>query len=112
MDRDLSNGYHYPSFEQAGPGSFGNDNENGGKVIEELFSKTTTFYVNRAVLLISLPSLNDYEATRRNFLILRFLEGVDTRQQLSFSFSELRYSALEFNSREIFQHLTKLNEIE
>ena len=39
-------------------------------------------------------------------LIPRFVEDVDARQQLSFSFPELRYSPLEFTSRKICQHLT------
>ena len=40
-------------------------------------------------------------------LILRFSEDVNTRQRLSFSFPELWCSILEFNSRNICQHLTK-----
>ena len=40
-------------------------------------------------------------------LISRFVEDGNTRQQLSFSFPELWYSLLEFNSRKICQHLTK-----
>ena len=40
-------------------------------------------------------------------LISRFVEDVKTRQRLSFSFPELWYSLLEFNSRKICQHLTK-----
>ena len=39
-------------------------------------------------------------------LIERFVEDVYTRQRLSSSFSELRYSLLEFNSRKNCQHLT------
>ena len=35
-----------------------------------------------------------------------FVEDVNTRQQLSFSFPELWYSLLEFKSRDICQHLT------
>ena len=38
-------------------------------------------------------------------LISRFVEDGNTRQQLSFSFPELWYSPLEFNSRKICQHL-------
>ena len=44
--------------------------------------------------------------TTSNFLISRFVEGVNTRQRLSFPFPELRYSPLEFNSRKIRQDLT------
>ena len=39
-------------------------------------------------------------------LISRFVENVNTRQQLYFSFPELRYSLLEFNSRKDCPHLT------
>ena len=39
-------------------------------------------------------------------LISRFVENVNTRQQLYFAFPELRYSLLEFNSRKKCQHLT------
>ena len=48
--------------------------------------------------------------TTWNCLIPRFSEDVNTvntRQRLSFSFPELRYSLFEFNSRENCQHLTK-----
>ena len=44
--------------------------------------------------------------TTWNCLISRFVEDVNTRQRLSFSFPELWYSLLEFNSRKICQHLT------
>ena len=43
--------------------------------------------------------------TTWKYLILRFVEDVNTRQGLSFSFPELWYSLLEFNSRENCQHL-------
>ena len=39
-------------------------------------------------------------------LISRFVEEVNTRQRLSFSFPELWYRLLQFNSRKIYQHLT------
>ena len=39
-------------------------------------------------------------------LISRFVENVNTRQRLPFSFSELWYTPLEFNSRKVCQHLT------
>ena len=48
--------------------------------------------------------------TTWNCLIPRFSEDVNTvntRQRLSFSFPELRYSLFEFNSRKYCQHLTK-----
>ena len=45
--------------------------------------------------------------TTWNVLIPPFLENVNTRPRLSFSFPELRYSLLEFNSRKkLCQHLT------
>ena len=45
--------------------------------------------------------------TMWNVLIPPFLENVNTRPRLSFSFPELRYSLLEFNSRKkLCQHLT------
>ena len=44
--------------------------------------------------------------TTSNFLISRFVEGVNTRQRLSFPFPELRYSPLESNSRKICQDWT------
>ena len=39
-------------------------------------------------------------------LVSPFVGGVNTRQRLPFSFLELRYSLLEFNSRKSCQHLT------
>ena len=39
-------------------------------------------------------------------LFSRFVEDVNTRQRLCFSFPELWYSLLEFNSSKIYQHLT------
>ena len=44
--------------------------------------------------------------TMWNVLIPPFLENMNTRPRLSFSFPELRYSLLEFNSRKYCQHLT------
>ena len=44
--------------------------------------------------------------TTWTFLISRFVEDVITRQQLPFSFPELRYSLLEFYSKKICQYLT------
>ena len=48
-----------------------------------------------------------FTTTTWKYLISRFVENVNTRPQLYFSFSELRYrSLLEFNSRKNCQHLT------
>ena len=44
--------------------------------------------------------------TTWKYLTSRFVEDVSTRQRLSFSFPELWYSPLEFNSRKNCQHLT------
>ena len=41
-------------------------------------------------------------------VISRFVEDVNTRQQLYFSFPALWYSFLQFNSRENCQHLIKI----
>ena len=62
---------------------------NAGKTAIGLISKTTTFHVHHAFLYISLPSLLDYDV---KMPILLFLEDVNTRQRLSLSFPELRYS--------------------
>ena len=45
-------------------------------------------------------------AVAGKFLISCFVENVNTRQRLSFSFPELWYSLLEFNSGKICQRLT------
>ena len=42
-------------------------------------------------------------------LISLFVENMNTRQQLYFSFPEFRYSLLEFNFRKNCQHLTNFN---
>ena len=52
---------------------------------------------------ISLPSLHDYNM---NCLISLFMEDLNTSQLFSFSFCELRYSPIEFNSWKSRQHLT------
>ena len=46
------------------------------------------------------------ETTTWKCLMSRFVENVNTRQQLSFSFPEPWYSPLGLNSKKIFQHLT------
>ena len=48
-----------------------------------------------------LPSLHNDDVK-----ISRFLDDVNTRHWLSFSFPDLRYILLEFSSRKDFQHLT------
>ena len=59
----------------------GDVNEKGDKVIGLDWQN-----VHHAFLYISLPSLHDHEG---KYLISRFLEDVNPRQQLSFSFPEL-----------------------
>ena len=44
--------------------------------------------------------------TTWKYLISRFVEDANTRQRLPFSFPELWYGLLKFNSRENCQHLT------
>ena len=65
----------------------GDVNETGKKVIGLDWQN-----VHHAFLYISLPSLHDHEG---KYLISRFLEDVNPRQQLSFSFPELWYSLLQ-----------------
>ena len=48
-----------------------------------------------------------YKTTTRKCLISRFSEDMNTRQRLSFSYLELRYSLLESYSRKLCQHLKK-----
>ena len=58
--------------------------------------------MHHAFLYISLPSLHDYDV---KMPIFTFLGEVNTGQWLSFSFPELWYSLLEFNSRRNCQQL-------
>ena len=66
-----------------------------GKKEQVQIGKTATLYVGSRLLYISLPSLHDYDV---ELPISRFMEDVNTRLRFSFSFCELRYSPLEFNS--------------
>ena len=92
------------SFDELG--SLGNDNgdsngnEKSKKVIgldlqNNNFARASRFFCLRCMTF----------TTTWKCLISRFVEDVNTRR-LSFSFSELWYSLLEFNSRKICQHLT------
>ena len=60
---------------------------------------------------LGLDKQNNYFARASRFSVhffavdATFVEKVDTRPRLSFSFSELRYSVLKFNSRKNCQHL-------
>ena len=70
----------------------GEVNENGKN------GKTTTLHMHH--------SFGTFLCRHCAGLISRFVGGVNTRQRLPFSFLELRYSLLEFNSRKSCQHLT------
>ena len=78
-------------------------NGNGKKAIS-LISKTTTLHMHHAFLYISLPSLPDYNVKVPEFT---FCRGRGHKTTTFFSFPELWYSPLEFNSKNICQHLTK-----
>ena len=83
----------------------GDGNENGKKAIGLDWRNNTSASVSR--FFVHYFALVAYPTTRK-CLILRFVEDMNTREQLSFSFPELQYSLLEFNSR-LFP---KLNEME
>ena len=86
-------------------GSFSKDDEDGSENVKKaigLLSKTTTLHVHHGFLYIALSSLHDYNVKVPNFTFCRGHE----RRRLYFSFLELWYSLLEFNSRKICQLLT------
>ena len=56
---------------------------------------------------ISLASLHDYDVKMPNFTFSR----ENTRQRLSFSFPEIRYSPLELNSRNKLAAFDEMNDI-
>ena len=85
-------------------GSLSNDDAYGdenGKKAKGLISKTTTLH---AFLYLSLPSLPDYNVKVPEFT---FGPGREHKTTTFFSFPGLWYSPLEFNSKNICQHLTK-----
>ena len=59
--------------------------------------------MHQAFLYISLPSLHDYDVKMPNFTLCGEREHMTTTL---FSFAELWYSLVEFNSRKNCQHLT------
>ena len=65
-------------------------------------SRTTTLYLHHAFWYISLQSLHEC-------LNSRFVEDGNTRQRLSFSFPELRYSPLEFNLKKKIANIWQIN---
>ena len=71
---------------------------------QNLISKTTTLHVLFTFFCTLL--CRHFTTTMWKCLILHFLENLNTRQRLRFSFSDLRYSLLEFSSGKICQHLT------
>ena len=89
-------------------GSLSNDddgvNENSKKAIGLDWQNNNSARVSRFFVHF-LSSLHDYLATRK-CPISRFVEDLNARQRLSFSFPELRYSLLEFSCRKYCQHLT------
>ena len=88
-------------------GSLSNDDGDGnenGKRATELDIKTTTLHVLFTLLCTLL--CRQFTTTTWKCLILHFLENLKTRQRLRFSFSDLRYSLLEFSSGKVCQHLT------
>ena len=75
----------------------GDVNENGKKAKQQLCTCTTLF----CIFLYRRCTTTTWKC-----LISCFVENVNTRQRLSSSFSELRYSLLELNSRKNCQDLT------
>ena len=81
----------------------GDGNENGNKAIglekqNNNFTRASRFFVHFSAVRCT--------TTTWNWLISRFVEDRNKRQQFSFSFPELWYSPLEFNSKSVCQHLT------
>ena len=81
-------------------GSLSNDNgdvnKNGKKAVgldwqNNIFARASRFFVHFLTVTARLRCENAF--------ISRFVEDVNTRQRLSFSFPELRYIILELNSR-------------
>ena len=97
----------YPDLLCSALGSLRNDgdegNENGKKAVgldlqNNNFACALRFFVYSFAVTA--------RPRRKKCLIKRFLEDVNTRQGISFAFSELRYSLLGFNSRKNCRHLT------
>ena len=82
-----------------------NDDGDGNQDVKKargLLRKTTTLHVHHAFLYISLPSLHDYDVKMPD---CKFMEDVNKRRRISFSFSKLECGSQEINSREIRLHL-------
>ena len=89
-------------------GSLNNDDDDvteNDKKAKGLVGKTKALHVHHAFLYISWPSLYDYNVKLPNFTFCGGHEHKATN--FSFSFPELRYSLLKFNSTKNYQHLTK-----
>ena len=85
-------------------GSLSNDNGDGKKAMC-IDWKNNNFASGSCIFLHFLAIICCTTMTW-TLLISRFVEDGNTTQQLCFSFPELSYSPLEFNSRTIRQHLT------
>ena len=87
-------------------GSLSNDDGDGNEKVKKAtgsdWQNNNSARASR-LLYIILPSLHDYDV---ELPISRFMEDVNTRQRFSFSFCELRYTPLKFNSRKNRQLLT------
>ena len=80
-------------------GSLSNNdgNENGRKPIGLIYFDKKNNFARASRFFCTFPCYH-CATTTWNFLTSRFLEDVNTRQLFNFSFCELRYSPLEFNS--------------
>ena len=84
-------------------GSLSNDDRDG----KENGKKLAKQQLYACIMLFCTFLCRRCTTTKWNCLISRSLEDVNTRQRTPFSFPELWYGSLEFNSRKIRQHLTK-----
>ena len=93
----------FPCFLGSLSNDDGDGNENGERATE-LDQQNNNFA--RAFHVFCTLLCRHFTTTMWKCLILHFLENLNTRQRLRFSFSDLRYSLLEFSSGKIGQHLT------
>ena len=88
----------------------GDVSENGKKAIGLDWRKQQHLHVHHAFLCISFPSLHDYNVKMPNFTFWRGREN--TKQRLSYSFLELRYSLSEFKWLKKLPTFDELNKTE
>ena len=81
----------------------GDGNEVGKKPTGLSWQNNNFARASRFFLYISFPSIHDYDVKLPDFT---FYGGGGHKTKTFFSFTELRYSALEFHSRKTPQHLT------